>query len=67
MKIYYKNIHNIIRIDFCCKDMAYNIIEWRIRCNIDKDMFILSDTEHMYLNYCPNCGKKIEYILYGEE
>ena len=58
MKIKYIN-----EVDYCCNKMKETLNK---DCNIgylsDEGVCIINPTYKLYINFCPFCGEKIEFI-----
>lgn len=71
MKIYKSNCFDVRRIDFCCSDMAKDVLFGVVKTDHWTDhplMFYVSRDlpgEKYYLTNCGHCGAKIEGELFN--
>jgi len=67
MTVHYKEKWNVSAIEFCCKDMAEDILLQRVITtpwtDHDLNFFITPTVGKFYrIQHCPHCGTSIKHI-----
>jgi len=65
MRIYKATDFDVCRIDFCCKDMAKDILLGQVTTTTWTDHPLKFRAGNYILSHCGHCGAKIEGELFG--